>query len=134
MTVDLHLIILVFSLAGLFESIYLNYECRRHRVPVCLIGNQCQIVWNSPYSKTFGISNEVLGLIYYATLAAVEWMIFSGDTSSLMMIGEYIILIGGAIMSVYFFFVQWFRIKAWFFWCTLSAVIVWAMLIVRAVF
>ena len=128
---DLHLIIFGLSLAGLAESVYLNYECRRHRVPVCLIGNQCDIVWDSPYSKTFGISNEILGLIYYATLAVVEWVIFSGDTSSQMIIGEYVILFGGAVMSVYFFIVQWKLIKAWCFWCTLSAVIVWVMVAVR---
>ena len=128
---DLHLIIFGLSLAGLAESVYLNYECRRHRVPVCLIGNQCDIVWDSPYSKTFGISNEILGLIYYATLAVVEWVIFSGDTSSQMIIGEYVILFGGAVMSVYFIIVQWKLIKAWCFWCTLSAVIVWVMVAVR---
>ncbi len=128
---DLHLIIFILAIAGLAEAIYLNYECRRHRAPVCLIGNQCDIVWDSQYSKTFGVSNEVLGLIYYATLALVEWMLLLGDTSSLMIIGEYIILIGGAIMSLYFFYVQWRLIKAWCFWCTLSAVIVWAMVAVR---
>ena len=131
---DIHLIIFILSLAGFAEALYLNYECRRHRTPVCLIGDQCQIVWDSPYSKTFGVSNEVLGLIYYATLAVVEWVIFSGDTSSLMAMGEYIILLGGAVMSCYFFYVQWRLIKAWCFWCTLSAVLVWAMVAVRFAF
>lgn len=128
---DLHLIIFILALVGFAEAVYLNYECRRHRAPVCLIGNQCSIVWDSQYSKTFGVSNEVLGLIYYATLSIVEWMIFSGDTSSLMIIGEYIILIAGAIMSLYFFYVQWRLIKAWCFWCTLSAFIVWTMVVFR---
>lgn len=131
---DLHLIIFILSLVGFAEAVYLNYECRRNRTPVCIIGNNCATVWESQYSKTFGVSNEVLGLIYYATLAVVEWMVFSGDTSTIFAMGEYIILIGGAVMSVYFFFVQWLLIKAWCFWCTLSAVIVWIMVTVRFLF
>lgn len=128
---DIHLIIFILSFVGVLEALYLNYECRRHRAPVCLIGNECQFVWNSPYSKTFGVSNEILGIIYYITLAVVELVILSGDTSSQMVTGEYIFLFGGAIMSCYFFYVQWRLIKAWCFWCTLSAVIVWAMVAVR---
>ncbi|HAS84955.1 MAG TPA: hypothetical protein DCS23_02715 [Candidatus Yonathbacteria bacterium] len=131
---DINLILFILSLVGVAESLYLNYECRRHRTPVCLIGNQCDIVWNSPYSKTFGVSNEILGLIYYLTLAVVEWTIFSGGISELMIIGEYVILFGGALMSCYFFYIQWRLIKAWCFWCTLSAVIVWVMVIARSIY
>jgi len=131
---DLHLILFILSLVGLAEALYLNYECRRHRAPVCLIGNQCSVVWDSPYSKTFGVSNEILGLIYYTTLATVELVIFSGSASELMIIGEYLIIISGAIMSCYFFYVQWRLIKAWCFWCTLSAIIVWVMVIVRSIY
>ena len=131
---DIHLIIFILSIVGLIEALYLNYECRRHRAPVCLIGDQCSVVWDSPYSKTFGVSNEILGLIYYATLAVVEYSIFLGDTSLQMMAGELIILVGGAVMSCYFFYVQWRLIKAWCFWCTLSAIIVWLMLAMRLLF
>lgn len=131
---DIHLIIFILSIVGLFEALYLNYECRRHRAPVCLIGDQCGVVWDSPYSKTFGVSNEILGLIYYATLAVVSYSIFLGDTSLQMVAGELIILVGGAVMSCYFFYVQWKLIKAWCFWCTLSAIIVWVMLAIRLLF
>src|SRR3989344_9153513 len=131
---DIHLIIFILSIVGLIEALYLNYECRRHRAPVCLIGSQCSVVWDSPYSKTFGVSNEILGLIYYATLSVDEYSIFLGDTSLQMMAGELIILVGGAVMSCYFFYVQWRLIKAWCFWCTFSAIIVWVMLAIRLLF
>jgi len=128
---DTHLIIFILALVGAFEALYLNYERRRHRAPVCVIGNECGLVWESPYSKTLGVSNEVLGIIYYFTLLVVEWAIFSGDTSFQMIAGEYLILAGGAIMSLYFLYIQWRVIKAWCFWCTLSAVIVWLIIIAR---
>lgn len=128
---SVHLIIIILALIGVLEALYLNYERRRHRAPVCVIGNECSVVWESPYSRTLGVSNEVLGIIYYATLLVVEWTIFSGDTSFQMMIGEYLILAGSAIMSLYFLYIQWRLIKAWCFWCTLSAVIVWLIIAVR---
>ena len=128
---DIHLIILILSIIGILESLYLNYECRRNRAPICLIGDECHIVWESSHSKTFGVSNEILGLIFYITLAVIEWAIFKGDTSLQMMTGEYLFLIGGALMSCYFFYIQWRVIKAWCFWCTLSAIIVWVMVAVR---
>lgn len=128
---DLHLIIFVLAIIGIAESLYLNYECRRNRAPVCLIGNDCHVVWESSYSKTLGVSNEILGLIFYITLAFIEWVIFKGDTSLQMMTGEYLFLIGGALMSCYFFYIQWRVIKAWCFWCTLSAIIVWVIVAVR---
>lgn len=130
---DLHLIIFILSLIGIAESLYLNYECRRHRAPVCLIGDDCHVVWDSPYSKTFGVSNEILGLVYYVAMATIELSLLSGDTSPLMAIGEYLMLIGGALMSCYFFYIQWRVIKAWCFWCTLSAVIVWVMVLMRLI-
>lgn len=130
---SVHLIIIILALIGVLEALYLNYERRRHRAPVCVIGNECGIVWESPYSRTFGVSNEVLGIIYYATLLVVEGATFYGDTSFQMKIGEYLILGGGAIMSVYYLFVQWRIIKAWCFWCTLSAIIVWLIVLARVI-
>ncbi|MEK7148367.1 MAG: vitamin K epoxide reductase family protein [Patescibacteria group bacterium] len=128
---DSHLVIFILSLFGIAESLYLNYEARKHRTPVCLIGDGCSTVWKSPYSKTFGISNEILGIIFYATLAVVEWMLFSGDTSSTVVLGEYLILFGGAVMACYFFYIQWRIIRAWCFWCSLSGIIVLAMILTR---
>lgn len=128
---SVHIILFGLAILGILESLYLNYECRRNRAPVCLIGDECHIVWESPYSKTFGVSNEILGLVYYTVIAAIEASLLLGDTSYQMIFGEYFFLIAGSFMSCYFFYVQGRLIKAWCFWCTLSAVIVWIMLLAR---
>ncbi|MFZ2303809.1 MAG: vitamin K epoxide reductase family protein [Minisyncoccia bacterium] len=131
---DVHLIIFVLALVGVAESLYLNHERRRKRHPVCVIGHDCGKVWDSPRSKTFGVSNEIFGIIFYATVAVVEWSIFSGSASQSMIIGEYIILTGGTVMSAYFIYLQWRIIRAWCFWCTFSAIIVWTMVVSRLLF
>ncbi|MDO8604512.1 MAG: vitamin K epoxide reductase family protein [bacterium] len=128
-----HLIIFILALIGIGVCLYLNYERKRKRPPVCVIGNSCATVWESPYSKIFGVSNEILGIIFYATLAVVEWSIISGNISEQIIIGEIMILVGGIAMSTYYLFVQWRVIRAWCFWCTLSAIIVFLMIIVRLV-
>jgi uncharacterized membrane protein len=129
-----HFIIFIWALVGAAESLYLNYEHRKKRPLVCVIGNDCGKVWASPYSRTFGVPNEVLGIIFYVAMAIIEASIFLGDRSQLMAIGEYVVLFGGAASSMYFTYLQWRVIKAWCFWCTVSALIVLVMVIVRALF
>ena len=129
-----HLIIFVLALVGIADSLYLNYERRRKRAPICVIGDGCGIVWKSPHSKTFGISNEILGIIFFTTAAFLELYLLLDDASPLMVIGEYFLLFGGALMSTYFLYLQWRVIRAWCFWCTLSALTTWAMVITQYVF
>lgn len=124
---NVHLIILLLTFVGVGDSLYLNYERRRKRPPVCVIGHGCGEVWESPYSTTLGISNEILGIIFYTTLAVIEWTLLIGDTSALMGIGEALFLAVGSLASCYFVFLEWRVIRAWCFWCTLSAIIVWTM-------
>jgi uncharacterized membrane protein len=131
---NIHIIILILALGGIGESLYLNYERRRERPPVCVIGHDCGEVWASPYSKTFGVSNEILGIVLYATAAVIEWTLFLGNGTEAMIIGESLVLIAGAIMSCYFVYLQWRVIKAWCFWCTLSAIITWVMFLVHFIF
>lgn len=122
-----HPLIFILALFGIAESIYLFYQRKKKRPPVCVIGNDCAVVWESPYSKTFGVGNEVLGIIFYATMAVLEYSIVWGTYDPLLPLGEMILLAGGLVMSCYFLYVQWHLIRAWCFWCTLSVYLVWGM-------
>jgi len=129
-----HIIILILALVGFGESCYLIYERKRKRPPVCVIGNECGEVWASPYSRTLGIPNEILGVVFYTVIAVVEVLLYRGDTSLVLINGEYAILIAGTFMSCYFTYLQWRVICAWCFWCTLSAVITVVMIATRLLF
>lgn len=134
MFMNIHIAIIFLAIIGVADCLYLNYERKRKRPPVCMIGHSCEQVWASPYSYTLGVSNEILGIIFYATAIAVEWSLFLGDTSFPMVFGEYLILSGGAVVSLYFVFLQWRIIRAWCFWCTLSAILTFSMLAIRLMF
>lgn len=121
------LIILTLALIGIIVSLYLNHERRHNRPPRCLIVHGCKDVWESKYSKTFGVSNEILGIIFYSTMIVIEWTLFIGDKSSLMGFGEALFLLVGSLASLYFVYLEWRVIRAWCIWCTMSAIIVWVM-------
>jgi uncharacterized membrane protein len=125
----IHIFILILALVGIGETLYLNYERKRKRPPVCVIGDACKEVWESKYSKTFGVSNEILGIVFYTTVAFIEGVLLLGDTSAQMILGEQGLIIIGTLMSCYFIFLQWQIIKRWCFWCTISAFLVWGMFI-----
>ena len=130
---NLHLIIFIFAVVGVSEALYLAYMRSKARVPVCVLGNNCGVIWRSPYSKIIGVPNEILGIIFYITIATLEWMIFSRSTLPLLAVGEWVVLAFGFLMSCYFLYLEWRVLRAWCFWCTLSAMIVWAMLFIRFV-
>lgn len=131
---DARILIILLAVVGMGDSLYLNYERKRKRPPVCVIGHSCATVWESPYSKTFGVSNEIFGIIFYATIAVIESELLSKEVPSSMIIGEYLILSAGLAMSFYFLYLQWRVIKVWCFWCTLSALVVFAMVVARFFF
>ncbi|MBI5798405.1 MAG: hypothetical protein HZB10_00545 [Candidatus Yonathbacteria bacterium] len=131
---DVHLIIFILSLIGIGECLYLVHCRRKKRAPVCITGGDCGAIWESPYSKTLGIHNEVLGIIFYTNVAVVETVLFLGNTLPVILIGEYVILFGGFIVSCYFFYLEWRVIQAWCFWCVLSAVIAWLTFAARFIF
>lgn len=129
---NIHLIILVLAVVGVLEAIYLLIQRKKKRPPVCVIGGSCTTVWESPYSMTFGVGNEVLGIIFYSTVAILEAVLILGAYDPILAIGEWVILVGGSVMSAYYIYLQWRVIRAWCFWCTISALIVWVMVAVRA--
>ncbi|MFA5996944.1 MAG: vitamin K epoxide reductase family protein [Candidatus Paceibacterota bacterium] len=124
---DVHIIVLISAFLGIGITGYLRIQHIRKKPPVCIIGHSCETVWESPYSKTLGIGNDILGLIFYVAAVVVELAVINGCTSPFIIAGERVLLGMGAAMSVYFTFLQWQVIKAWCFWCTASAVLTWIM-------
>ncbi len=126
-------IIFILALIGVATTIYLFIQRVKKRPPVCIISSDCVTVWESPHSKTFGVGNEVLGFIFYATSAMIELALLLGNTNSTLVISELVVLASGFVMSCYYIYLQWYVIRAWCFWCTLSAVIAWAMFVLLLV-
>lgn len=125
---------LLFTLAalGIATTSYLIKKRRALDHPVCPLGGQCEEVLTSKYNKFFGIiHNDIAGFLFYIYVAISIAFIELGSAHS-ELIAEWLFYIESfaLLMSIYFFFLQWKVIKAWCFWCLMSAANVLAMFLI----
>jgi uncharacterized membrane protein len=121
---------LLFTLSaiGISETVYLIRQRLLAEKPVCIIGKDCALVLSSKYSRIFIIPNDVLGLLFYVFTSFLTAFLVIGvaplglwDLLMKLTVGL------GAIMSLFFTYLQWRVIHAWCFWCLMSAFTIWLM-------
>lgn len=121
---------LLFTIAaiGISETVYLVKTRMRSEKPACPIGEQCATVLASRYSRLFFLPNDVWGFLFYIVSALMAAFLMIGLEP---MIFWYAILkiaiIVGSLFSIFLTYLQWRVIKAWCFWCVMSACTVWLM-------
>ena len=76
----------------------------------------CDIVVNSAYSKTFGIGNDILGIVYFAG-EAVLFVIYAFSLNHILFIALSLIVAVGLLFSFYLIIIQAFVLKKWCLWC-----------------
>ena len=121
---------LIFTLAaiGISVTAYLIEKRKKEEVPVCFIGQDCHSVLSSKYNKTLGVHNDVLGFAYYHFEIVLVGTLVLGINSGFPLVNlAYFTILIGALISVYFTFIQWRILKAWCFWCLMSAFTTWGM-------
>jgi len=104
------LTLIVVSLAGLILSFYAYFVTNRvgknpdYRAR-CDISDKvsCTAVFKSKQGKTLGISNSVLGIVFYLS-------VFFSFLFDFMNLGKVVVLMG-ALFSVYFLYQLFFRVK-----------------------
>ncbi len=124
---------LLFTLAaiGISETVYLIRQRKLEEKPVCPIGGGCAKVLTSSYNRIFGMHNDVLGLFFYSWTAFLSALAVIGVQPIEAWFLFVILNVSTAvIMSAYFVFLQWRVIKAWCFWCLMSAATVACMALI----
>jgi len=124
---------LLFTLSaiGISETSYLIRKHIEGGKPICVIGEGCTVVLESKYNKTLGIFNEVWGLIFYFLFSILTaFLVLEIEPVSLWGDVIKVLIIAGVLFSLYFLFIQWKVIKAWCFWCVMSAVTVFLMALI----
>ncbi len=121
---------LLFTLAsiGISETTYLIRKRLLSEKPICPIGDSCTLVLGSKYGKLFIIPNDVLGLLFYiiASFVAAFLVIGVGPLAFWDFILKFSVAFG-ALLSLFFTYLQWRVIRAWCFWCLMSAFTIWLM-------
>ncbi|MBI2663707.1 vitamin K epoxide reductase family protein [Candidatus Woesearchaeota archaeon] len=126
-------IIIILSLIGFSLSFYIWYNKVNNKKLSCIIGQDCNKVVRSKYSTTFGIENEIIGMIYYALLIIISIMMLrSPFFSTLNVVNHGILIIAGisAFSSVYLTFVQIFKLKEFCEYCLAANLINWIIFII----
>jgi len=121
---------LLFTLSaiGISETVYLIRKRLASERPVCPIGDSCTLVLSSRYSKIFVIPNDVLGLLFYIMASFVSGFLVIGIEPLESWTFTFAFLVAaGTLLSLFFTYLQWRVIKAWCFWCVMSACTIWLM-------
>lgn len=131
MPVNLTPFALLFTIAaiGISETSYLIRKRVAAQKPVCPIGRGCEIVLASKYNRMFfGLHNDIAGMIFYIAIAVLSALVVLEAYFVLRLIlAMELLLIAASIMSTAFLYFQWRVLKAWCFWCVMSAATVGIM-------
>jgi len=116
---------LLFTLAaiGISETAYLIRKRIAAQAPVCPIGGGCEEVLRSRYNRLFlGIHNDAAGMAFYLAMCVLTALLVILDQPPLWVpAGVFLLLAGATLASAVFTFLQWRVIRAWCFWCLMSA-------------
>lgn len=121
---------LLFTLSalGISETVYLIKTRFLSQKPVCVVGEDCLKVLESKYSKIFIIPNDVLGLLFYIASSFIAAFLVIEIAPLQFWVQAITILVAlGSVISVFFVYLQFKVIKAWCFWCLMSAGTIWLM-------
>ncbi|MBI2330122.1 vitamin K epoxide reductase family protein [Candidatus Daviesbacteria bacterium] len=116
-------LIFILSLLGLTVSAFLFYEYSLSGPMNCPVGNGCDIVRASPYSKFLGISLPILGIIFYAFMAGLSIWRTKNIQDTRFTGLQLLSALAGFAFGVYLTLLEAFVIGAYCFWCVLSFII-----------
>jgi len=113
------ILLIIFSLAGIINSLYLYFNDLK-KENACFIGNNCDLVTKSVYSKFLNIPLYFWGMFYYFLIFILVTLLFLKNLKifSLLLITSLV----GFLFSLRLTYLQFFTLKTICFNCILSAV------------
>jgi len=127
--------IALLAIGGMAVSSYLAYGSIGDESLFCELGHGCDSVQASEYSVVFGVPIAVWGALLYLAILAAAGVGLSrssrfGELPSLALFG---MGLAGTLYSGYLAWVELYRIESVCMWCTISALIITAVLVASAV-
>ena len=126
-----HSILFTLAAIGISETAYLIRKRKVAQAPVCPIGADCTLVLSSKYNQMLGVHNDVVGLFAYVIIAvAAAFLVNGAGPVAWLELALRALVAGGAAFSFFLIYIQWRVLKAWCFWCVMSAFTLFGMLAV----
>jgi uncharacterized membrane protein len=114
-------------LVGLADSMYLSMTVLLDVPPICGPLHGCETVAASAYSKLFGVPLAYLGVAYYVFGASIAGFLVTSSRARLLAVWYGV---AGALMSIWFVYIQAVLIKALCIYCLVSAAATAALLLI----
>ncbi|HEY6293254.1 MAG TPA: thioredoxin domain-containing protein [Terriglobia bacterium] len=125
-------LLLIMTLAGLFDAVYLLWVYTSPSHPLVCLGTGCDVVRASRYAHLWGHSLPVYGAVMYLALLlavfAQPWLSSAG-ARRLAQLALTVMAAGGFGFSLYLTALEAFKIHAWCAWCVGSAIFVTLILL-----
>lgn len=117
---------IVLAVGGVIDTANLMYRhaMKAKRPVICPLKGDCNAVTEGEWSTTFGVRNDLLGLLYYlAALAGILVSLFMPGVRSTIYLLLIVMTGGGLVFSAYLVYLQAKVIRQYCFYCLLSALI-----------
>lgn len=115
--------ILVASLIGLVDALYLTVKHYLQSSVFCSLLNGCDKVTGSSYATIIGIPVALMGMVYYFSLLLVTILILTRPNNKKFLKIIFAISSGGFLFSLWLVYLQIFVIKALCLYCLVSATV-----------
>lgn len=122
---------LTFGIFGLFAAGYITYNRTKNKHMVCPVAGSCDEVVGSKWGHMFFINNDVLGVIYYLLIIGIG--IYIGFFQGIYFFWAKIITLLAFLFSMFLLHIQINVLKKYCFYCILSAIINFLILLHLAV-
>ena len=118
----LRVLVILAALTGIFVAQHIRHK-KKTGPFVCPLKFDCHTVVNSDYSKLLGIPVELIGMGYYAIIAASYsvFILFPEYATDEYTLGVLIVTVIAFLFSMYLTGVQAFKLKQWCSLCLFSA-------------
>lgn len=114
--------ILILSIFGIFDTIYLTIKRYSHSGINCSIFEGCDFVTTSAYSAILGVPVAVLGIIFYVSVFVLS-IFYLRLKNKKIFISLFGLSSVGFLMSIWFIYTQAFILNAFCLYCLASAVL-----------
>ncbi len=113
---------LVFAIGGFVTAAYIRWKKENQTPLKCPLYSDCSAVIYSAYSRFLGIPVEILGLLYYASIAVgTTILLVLPSAGASFTLGFQALTTVAFLFSVYLVLIQLLVVKQWCTWCLLSA-------------
>ncbi len=113
-------LIIIFCAIGIAITLYINIAHLLNKKVICPVNSEsCNIVLDSKYSRTLGVKNELIGLLYYIGILVV---LFSNPATNLLLATKLVSILASAY-SIILIGIQTRILNNYCSWCITTAVI-----------